>query len=263
MTQNVPMNYFNTNLKYLRELKGLSQEDLAEEFKCTRTRVSSYETGRNEPPLDMLIEVSKFFEIPADTLIKYDLRKSKNQSFIEIGNNRIVFPIVVNEEGTDSIEVVPIEASAGYLNGYDDPEYIADLQRFNLPFIPTGKYRAFPIKGDSMLPQKNGSFIVGEFVEDISEVRNGDTYVIVTKNDGMTYKQVFNKITESGSLLLVPYNKSYTSYEVSAEDVLELWKFKCSINLEEFQEHELKFSGILNLFNELQIELSSIKEMKI
>jgi len=68
----------------------------------------------------------------------------------------------VDDNNENLIEVVPTKASAGYLAGYlagyDDLEYIEQLQKIKLPFLPTGKHRAFPIKGDSMLPMKDGSF---------------------------------------------------------------------------------------------------------
>ena len=58
------------------------------------------------------------------------------------------------------VEIVADGASAGYLRGYSDPEYIESLNSLKLPFLPIGKHRAFPIKGDSMLPIKSGSFII-------------------------------------------------------------------------------------------------------
>ena len=92
--------------------------------------------------------------------MKNDLRYAKDTSFIEVGNKRVLFPITVNEGNEDLIEIVPAQASAGYLLGYADPEYIEQLQKIKLPFLPTGTHRAFPIKGDSMLPVKDGSFVV-------------------------------------------------------------------------------------------------------
>ena len=64
------------------------------------------------------------------------------------------------------IELISKEASAGYLQGYSDTEYIANLPIMNLNFLPTGKYRAFPIKGDSMYPWvKDGDFVVAKYMD--------------------------------------------------------------------------------------------------
>ena len=167
-----------------------------------------------------------------------------------------LFPITVDSENENLIEVIPAKASAGYLLGYDDPEYIEQLEKIKLPFLPTGKHRAFPIKGDSMLPMKDGSYVVAEFVEDIKNAKSGYSYIIVTKNDGMTYK----RIEEKGCFLLKPDNPSYQSYQVPISEVLELWKFTCSINTQEYEEHELKISSIINMFQDLGVELSSLKK---
>ena len=61
---------------------------------------------------------------------------------------------------------VPVKAAAGYLAGYADPEFIDELNTFTLPMLAPGKYRAFEIVGDSMLPTQSGSVIVGERVGD-------------------------------------------------------------------------------------------------
>ncbi len=207
-----------------------------------------------------MIDFSDYFKLPIDIIVRNDLTKAKDVSFIEVGNKRVLFPISVDTENENLIEVVSAKTSAGYLLGYDDPEYIEQLQKIKLPFLPTGKHRAFPIKGDSMLPMKDGSYVVAEFVENITDVKNGTSYIIVTKNDGMTYKRVYDQIEEKGSLLLKPDNREYQSYEVPLEEVLELWKFTCSINTQEYEEHELKLSSIMQMFNGLGVELEALKK---
>lgn len=248
------------NLRHLRNLKGLSQEQFAEDLGWTRSVVGSYEEGRSEPSIEKLIELSAYFNIPIDILVKNDLRASQNTSFIEVGNKRVLFPITVNEANEDLIEIIPAQASAGYLKGYADPEYIEELQKIKLPFLPTGTHRAFPIKGDSMLPVKDGSFVVAKFIEAFEEVKDGRTYIVLTKEDGLVYKRVYNRIKDRKSLLLYSDNKVYAPYEVKIDDVLELWEFTCCINTQEYDKDELKLSSILNMFQELKVELKAIEK---
>lgn len=257
------MNILSKNIKHLRSLKKLTQEALAEELKVTRSRISSYEENRSSPTIDFLIDFSKYFSIPIDIIIKNDLTKAKDVSFIEVGNKRVLFPITVDAENENLIEVVPAKASAGYLLGYDDPEYIEQLEKIKLPFLPTGKHRAFPIKGDSMLPMKDGSYLVAEFVEDIKNAKSGHSYIVVTKDDGMTYKRVYNEVEENQSFLLKPDNPTYQPYHVPVSEVLELWQFTCSINTQEYEEHELKLSSIITMFNNLGVELEALKKVVV
>ena len=148
------MKFIQANIRHLRTSKGYSQEQIAEELGWTRSMIGSYEEGRSEPSIDRLIALSNYFDIPIDILVKNDLRIAKDTSFIEVGNKRVLFPITVNEINEDLIDIVPAKASAGYMEGYADPEYIEQLEKIKLPFLPTGTHRAFPIKGDSMLPVK-------------------------------------------------------------------------------------------------------------
>lgn len=249
------------NIRHLRNLKGLSQEYLSEEVLISRSQLMSYESGRTEPSIETLIKFSDYFKLPIDILIKNNLSLSKESSFIDIGKQRVLFPITVDGSDEDLIEVIPLEASAGYLNGYADPEYVEDLSKIKLPFLPTGKHRAFPIKGDSMLPTKSGSYVIAKFLDDILDVKNGRTYIILTKDDGLVYKRVYNKIKENQSLLLVSDNKLYVEYEVPIQNVLEIWEFTCCINTQEYDEHELKISSIAQMFNQLGVELKALEKL--
>ena len=255
------MKSIQANIRHLRTLKGLSQERFADDLGWTRSMVGSYEEGRSEPPIERLIDLSGYFNIPIDILVKKDLRKAKDTSFIEIGNKRVLFPVTVNEDNEDLIEIIPTQASAGYLEGYADPEYIEQLQKIKLPFLPTGTHRAFPIKGDSMLPVKDGSYIVAKFVEDIKDVKSGRTYIILTKDEGLVYKRIYDSKNNREILQLVSDNKAYDPYYVSKKDVLELWEFTCSINTQEYDEKELKLSSIMSMFQDLKVELEAIREL--
>ncbi len=255
------MNHIAKNIRHLRKLKGYTQEQLADEVEMTRSKIGSYEEGRSDPPIDMLIRFSEYFTLPIDVLIKNDLTYATDTSFIEIGNQRVLFPISVDMDNEDLIEVVPVKSSAGYLLGYDDPEYIEQLEKIKLPFLPTGKHRAFPIKGDSMLPMKDGSYVVAKYLDDIRDIKSGTSYIIVTANDGMTYKRVYDKIEERNALLLVPDNKNYQSYHVPVTEVLELWEFTCSINTQEYDERDLKISSIASMLNQLGVELKALEKM--
>lgn len=246
-----------TNISFLRKQRGMTQEQLAEELGITRSRIGSYEEGRSEPSIEILILISGFFHLPIDALVRHDLSRSKNKSFIDIGNQRVLFPILVDGAEKDLIEVISNKASAGYLNGYSDPEFIEQLEKIRLPFLPSGKHRAFPIKGDSMLPLKDGSFVIARFLESIRELHDGKTYVVLTEQEGIVYKRVYRK--DEATLLLHSDNKDYAPYEVKLEEVLELWEFSCSINMSDFEEKELKISHMLKVLKEMQNELEEMK----
>ncbi len=139
--------------------------------------------------------------------------------------------ISTDDTGKKNIEYVAIEAHAGYTNGYGDLDYISELPKFRLPFLPLdGTYRAFKIKGDSMNPLPSGSVVIGENVRDWKTLKSGDTYVIITRNDGIVYKRVTNLLQQGESVLLLNSdNPDYDSYTINASEIVEVWKARTFI----------------------------------
>ncbi|MCB0397842.1 MAG: LexA family transcriptional regulator [Flavobacteriales bacterium] len=253
------MSYLAENLRHLRHKAGVSQQKLADTLIITRARLAKYEEGKSEPPLDILLRITRHFHVSMDVLVGVDLRKVSMEQLLEMGANRILLPITVDGSGAEPIEVIPHKAKAGYMNGYSDPEYIENLQQMQLPFMPVGKHRAFPIEGDSMPPLKEGSYVVGRYVETLGEIRDGRTYIILSRNDGIVYKRVYNKTNEDGFLHLYSDNPAYPPFTVAPEDVLEIWEFTCSINTREYQPEDLNLDSIRDMFRQLRIELAEVR----
>ena len=248
------------NIKHLRSLKGLTQEQFSLEIDISKSRIGSYEEGRSEPPIDTLIQLSDFFKVPIDALVKNDLSLGKDDAFIDIGNQRVLFPIQVDHDNNDVIEVVTKEASAGYLQGYSDTEYVANLPIMSLNFLPTGKHRAFPIKGDSMHPWvKDGDVVIGEYLESVKQVKNNWCYIILTKDEGLVYKRIFTNKLDQGYLTLSSDNKAYQPYLIHLSDVLEIWQFKLNLCIGQYDEDEINPVSILNLMRSVGIELKDLK----
>ncbi len=245
------------NIRHLRQLKKWSQEQLADELDISRERIGSYEEERCDPPIEVLIKISNLFHIAIDALVKCDLRTFDADTFIKIGENRILFPIVVDKKNNDQVEVVTVKASAGYLNGYSDPEYIEKLPLMNLPFRVVGKHRAFPIKGNSMPPLKDGCYVIGKFVESLQDISNGSTYILVLKNEGVVYKRI-NRLGDK--LELCSDNKDYRPYQVPVSEVLEVWEFVCNLNISDKKDEELNLESIMNMLQSMRIEIEKIKK---
>lgn len=230
MIHNETMDLIVENIKYLRKhFKGLTQHEISDHIAVSRSRYASYETGRIEVPIDVLIRLSKFYNVTIDVMLKVDLTTVSMEHLMKLDNNRILLPLKMDEDGNDNyIELIPQRASAGYLEGYADAEYIENLDAFTLPFLTIGKHRAFQIQGDSMLPLQSGSYIVGKLVERMSDVKKDKTYVVLTRNEGCTYKRV-NPHPRKKTLELIPDNTLYERYEVAYHDILEMWEFACAI----------------------------------
>lgn len=250
------MSKIATNIRVLRNLKKLSQEQLADELKINRSRLGAYEENRNEPPIEILVSISKYFNISIDALILGDLSKTDPDTLMNVGKNRILFPVVVDKENNDMIEVVPVKAMAGYLNGYADPQFVEQLPIMNLPFKIVGKHRAFTIKGDSMPPLKDGSIVIGKYVESLSEIKDGQTYIVLTIDEGVVYKRLFwekKKATESFEFH--SDNKTYSPYKVNSKRILEIWSFVCCLNIGEFKPQDLNIDSMIRFLQSQRVEM--------
>ena len=60
---------FNENLKTLRKIKGLSQEELAVRLNVVRQTVSKWEKGLSVPDADLLIKLADIFEVSVSELL--------------------------------------------------------------------------------------------------------------------------------------------------------------------------------------------------
>jgi transcriptional regulator with XRE-family HTH domain len=71
--QAVPNSLFAKNLKFLRKMRGLSQQKLAVQIGLKRNNIASYEAGVVEPRSVNFIKLVRFFEVPPHDLLEKDL----------------------------------------------------------------------------------------------------------------------------------------------------------------------------------------------
>lgn len=256
------------NLKYLRKLKGLTQQELANHLGIRRSSIGAYEECRATPKYETLEKISDFFQVSIDLLVKEDVSQYNEEELqnrssgigdIE-GKNLRILPITVDSNGRENIEFIQQKASAGYLNGYADPEYIEELPKFQLPMLGSGTFRAFEIKGDSMLPLKSGTVIIGDHIQDWRDVKNGQTYVVVSETEGVVYKRVYTKVSHDGDpiLTLRSDNTAYASYDVKLSDVKEIWKSRMFLS-DDFPDPEMSMEKLTSIVMDIQQEMLRLR----
>ncbi len=245
------MSQAGKNLKYLRKLRGWTQEEFATRLGIKRSLLGAYEEERAEPRLDVLEMVSETFKLTLDELFLSELGETKGNYLAKRRAQKLA-------AGTNEISFVPVKAAAGYLAGYSDPEYIDELNTFTLPMLAAGNYRAFEIVGDSMMPTPSGSIIIGEMTDNLDDVKSNQTYIIVSRNEGIVYKRVIKNGKSKGKLTLVSDNTSYQPYTVSASDILEIWKASMVISKANIQPR-WDVNQLANVVSTLQDQVESLK----
>ncbi|HVI46807.1 MAG TPA: LexA family transcriptional regulator [Chitinophaga sp.] len=229
--------FWGSNLKFLRERKKKSQQDLADTLAIGRSKLAAMESGATKnPPLEDQVKIADYFSISVDTMIRVDLSKLKefelrelqsgNDPFIT-GTKLRVMAKTVSPDNNEQIEFVSQKkAKAGYVTGLADPDYIASLPTFHMPNLPRHKkFRMFQLSGDSMLPIPPDAYVIVEYVEDWTAVKSGTFCVVITKADGMIFKKVENHISVNRELTLISLNKTYQPYSIPASEILELWRY--------------------------------------
>ena len=260
--------YFTSNIKFLRKRRGRTQDDVAVALNLKRSTLSGYENGVAQPGIDILVSFSGYFNMSIDTLLKIDMTKLSESQLGELergydayikGSNLRVLTTTINSENRENIELVAEKAKAGYTTGYADPEYIGELPVFRLPFLSDKrKYRTFQLKGDSMLPIPDGSWVTGEFLQDWMHIVTGKAYIVFTLNDGIVFKILENNISSDGKLVLFSLNPLYEPYEVHISEVKEIWKFVHYIS-SELPEPVLPEKQIFQSISAMKNDLERIK----
>jgi transcriptional regulator with XRE-family HTH domain len=247
------MSLAGQNLKYLRKLRGWTQEEFATKLGIKRSLIGAYEEERADPRLDVLEILADIFKLSLDELLLKDLSDTSGSYLAKRRQQKMM------SADRNLIHFVPVKAAAGYLASYADTEFIDELNTFTLPMLAGGNYRAFEIIGDSMLPTASGSIIVGEKIENTSDIKNSEAYIVVSRNEGIVYKRIEKDGRSKNKLTLVSDNPQFQPYQVNAEDVMELWQAQMVISKVSNQQR-WDVNSLASMVNNLQSQVSTLKK---
>jgi len=246
------LSYAGKNLKYLRKLRGWTQEEFATKLGIKRSLVGAYEEERAEPRIDILETISDLFKVTLDDLLRKDLSEVKGNYLAKRRQLKMM-------SESNVIHFVPVKAAAGYLAGYADTEFLDELNTFTLPMLSGGSYRAFEIVGDSMLPTPSGSVIVGAKSNGLEDVKNNQPCIVLSRTEGIVYKRVVKNNKTKNKVTLVSDNPSFQPYQVNAEDILEIWQAQVVIS-KVSQQALWDVNQLANLVSSLQEQVSTMKK---
>jgi transcriptional regulator with XRE-family HTH domain len=248
------MSVFSNNLKAFRSKTGLKQSEIAELVGITASTWSNYEIAKTEPDIDTIVKIAKAMDLTVDALLTRDVSLIAESLIKKMRENaspnaspyaslmaqskvnepelsspsRIPKLVTVDAQGNENVVFVPVRARAGYLSGYEDPEFIQTLPTYSMPGMRNGTFRAFETYGHSMVPTfQESDVIFGRYVANFNEIRDDRVYVVVTKRDGVVVKRVINRISIEGKLILNSDNQrhlgEYPPIIVDPEEILEMW----------------------------------------
>jgi len=256
------------NIKHIRQEKGMTQQDFANYLGIKRSLLGAYEEGRARPKLSIQQEMARLAGITLDQLLTTDIsdngvavnqEKPVQQQPPDGRGDLRVLSVTVDQWGRNNIEVVPAKAETGYIEGHHDPEYLRELSKCHLPFLPEGNYRAFEIKDEAMPPLQSGSYVVGEYVMDWRNIQDEQAYIVVSKSHGILYRRIVNKIYASNVLELQADAPSFSILHLGVEEeLLEVWQDVLYITFGE-ENGAMSQQKLTNIVLELQQEVMRLK----
>lgn len=302
------MSLVSNNIKYLRRLNGLTQEQFSRKIGIKRSLLGAYEEARANPNLTNLKNMASAFGVSVDHMLKNDLRRLREtpdlgipfnpafkpmaplmrddvsapatpqplsaivakfqppkptlrmvarpiafkpvrpekfeQSAPQASSNTANAPLSFNNhyqengasKATPSEQVKPpqqtiqwVKRSQGneYLGNYQSTDFLNRLPVFQLPNLPSGHYRAFEASEDFTFP---GALLVGSFVRNWYDIKDGTHYVLLVKNTGIISRKVYNQVKDKGILLLRSDDEKRNDLDIPIRDVLEVWEIKAFVS---------------------------------
>ena len=70
--------YLKNKVEQLRKERGLNQDDFAKAIRVSRQTISSIETGKYNPSLELAFVISEFFDKPIEEIFIYE-RGAENE----------------------------------------------------------------------------------------------------------------------------------------------------------------------------------------
>lgn len=138
------------NIKKIRNVKGLSQQAFADLFELTRGNISSYEEGRADPRIEVIIRIANYFSIPLADLIQKDLSVNELLHY----NAGLVLETERLKVGQQLLKIpyIPILYIEDYIRQYSEEEFIAKLPQLVVPTSSKFKQLAFEVENPDVLP---------------------------------------------------------------------------------------------------------------
>ena len=184
------------NIKRIRELRNMTQEQLAEEAGVDRVTVARYESGKMSPSSRTIVKLADALRVTPNKLLgeseSLDRQIRRGVSIPVIGRVPAGVPFTAIEDVLDWEEIAPEQAKKG-------------------------EYFALKVKGDSMEPRiYDGDVLI---VRKQSTAESGNVVIALVNGDDATVKRF--KRLEHG-IMLLPNNPAYEPMVFTDEDVQKL-----------------------------------------
>lgn len=236
---------FGKNLKKIRSVHGLSQQEFADIFELKRGTLGAYEENRSNPKLETVIKIANHFSIGLEELLISELTVNKLLKFNE--------ELTVDNDSFNSVKFRPIpcvllQNKTDFIENYTSSFDLSKLSTLQLPFLDNSKLLAFSVDDLSMtsggLELFPKDIVIGAATE-IPSVENNSLVVFLTQRD-LLIRRIIKKDQE---LIFAADHHGVDRITLTDKEIIALWKIEHIFN---YTIHEKK------LF--LETRLNSLEE---
>lgn len=232
------MDYFGSNLNYLRLKKGLGQKEIAESLGFSRTQWSNYEKSGSYPKFLDLMKIARYFDISESHLIHTDLSEEEVTNPGMVAEPEIKYRGKLRSDQLLNKQTIPLynlEATAGLVHLFQDHNQIAPIDFIRIPNLPKCDGAVF-VAGDSMYPLlKSGDIVMYKQVHDIENgIFWGQMYLLsVAVGDDEFVMVKYIQKSEKGEdyITLVSENRHHQNRCVKIANIRALAIIKGSIRI--------------------------------
>lgn len=282
------MDIFLEKIKNARKLLKLSQSQLAEAIGMAQKDVSNIENGsRQYIPIQYIsflqergIDIRSLYNLKTEnvTLVTNPVLETENVEVIHRANHRanskskllplqkeqepIIQYVVRDDYDLIDVPLIDMAAAANSKSGFiphDSPE---TLDHFLVPASMLRKGRqnyAFRVVNDSMEPTLYmDDIIIVTHVEpsNYDQLKEDRVCVVVSKSKGVLVKRIRNRLEDSKLIRCRSDNKFYHSFNVYAEDLLNIFEVRCKISFNLPNE----MSNIYDMYRKLEDRIEDLEE---
>lgn len=244
--------------KTIREELGKTQSEFAKLLDAGST-TADIERGKKKITGKVVTELLRQFHV--NPLWLYGTSYNK---YLETSSSTAPKVVTMDAQERENMIMVPIKASAGYANNMQDTDWYQELPAFQIPLpqYKEGSFRAFQVRGDSMLPVlQPGEWVMGKAVESIRQANDNRIHVVVTADTVVVKK--LRKSEIQNQVNLISLNRDYPVIEQSIDTIRELWEVnsKLSFDLDAHEGEEAMISLKQGL-DSLRDEIAQLKDKK-
>lgn len=220
------MTHIGKNIRKIRSVKKLSQQSFADQFGLSRANIGSYEEGRAEPKIAIIMDIANKFGLEVEALLNRELKVNEIAQFK--GDKSLALKpreTTPDEEG-DSIPFIKKGSYSSYVNNCESIEYVSLLQKVQIPGFSFKASRAFEVFENELLNRGEGVnegdiiICVKKDAKEISGLTEGKIYAVVLKDELIIRRLIFGL----GTFELFADNRFFAPKEVYPEDIVELWE---------------------------------------